>query len=341
MNAAAGSAAAASLPITAKRTRQITTPEGLRLPLVLASRGARAGALILDVLIILFSLILFHIVLLAVAGGLIAGVGSGSFAVSSGASEFLLILLIIGLFVSWYGYFLVQELGPRGATLGKRIMGIRVAARRGERLTPEAVIARNLLRDIEIFYPLVFILSSAFQALDGGESSTLVWAAAGWFALFALLPFFNRDALRAGDIIAGTWVVETPRVRLARALSITGPAAATTAAKGAAIGAATGATTGAGNQASITFSDAELAVYGERELQVLERLLREDKDEALATVHAAIYRKIGRDAPQADAPGRDSATADQRAFLEAFYAALRDKLEKDMRFGKRKADKFS
>lgn len=337
MNAAAGSAAAASLPITAKRTRQITTPEGLRLPLVLASRGARAGALILDVLIILFSLILFHIVLLAVAGGLIAGVGSGSFAAPSGASEFLLILLIIGLFLSWYGYFLVQELGPRGATLGKRIMGIRVAARRGERLTPEAVIARNLLRDIEIFYPLVFILSSAFQALDGGESSTLVWAAAGWFALFALLPFFNRDALRAGDIIAGTWVVETPRVRLARALSTTAPAAATTLATAA----AAGATTGAGTQASITFSDAELAVYGERELQVLERLLREDKDEALATVHGAICRKIGRDAPQAGAAGRDSASADQRAFLEAFYAALRAKLEKDMRFGKRKADKFS
>ena len=32
---------------------------------------------------------------------------------------------------------------------------------------------------------------------------------------------------------------------------------------------------------------------------------------------------------------------DERAFLEAFYAQLRARLEGGMRFGKRKADKFS
>ena len=44
---------------------------GLTLPLVIASRGARAGALILDVMIILFALITFHIVLIAVGTGII------------------------------------------------------------------------------------------------------------------------------------------------------------------------------------------------------------------------------------------------------------------------------
>ncbi|MEO1222144.1 MAG: RDD family protein, partial [Pseudomonadota bacterium] len=77
--------------------------------------------------------------------------------------------------------------------------------------------------------------------------------------------------------------------------------------------------------------DAELSVYGEHELQVLERVLRDGKDEALDPVHAAICRKIGWD------PG----AGDERAFLEAFYAQLRAKLEGDMRFGKRKADKHS
>ena len=37
----------------------------------------------------------------------------------------------------------------------------------------------------------------------------------------------------------------------------------------------------------------------------------------------------------------DPGAGDERAFLEAFYAQLRAKLEGDMRFGKRKANKFS
>ncbi|MFN3990488.1 MAG: RDD family protein [Erythrobacter sp.] len=307
--------AAASPAVAAKRTRTILTPEGLALPLVIASRGARAGALIIDVMIILFALIAFHIVLIAVAGGLIDAAGGAIGGAPSGAAEFLQVLLIIGVFLSWYGYFLVQELGPRGATLGKRILGIRVAARGQARLTPEAIIARNLLRDIELFYPLVFIIASGLLTLENGAPSAMTWAAAGWFGLFLLLPFFNRDALRAGDIIAGTWVVEAPRLALADALS------------------ASAGTSGDSNLSATRyrFGAAALGIYGERELQVLERLLREGEPDALATVHRTICAKIGWE------PGE----GDERAFLEAFYAALRDKLEKDMRYGKRKADKFS
>lgn len=146
---------------------------------------------------------------------------------------------------------------------------------------------------------------------------TLAWATTGWFALFALFPFFNRDALRAGDIIAGTWVVEAPRGRLAATLSTQGAAATRRASE----------ITGARYE----FGEVELSVYGEKELQPLEKMLRESQPEALAAVHAAICRKIGWN------PGE----GDERAFLEAFYAQLQAKLEGDMRFGKRKADKFS
>lgn len=310
-----------ALPVAQKRAREVMTPEGLAVPLTLAARGSRAGALILDVMIIMFGLIAFHIALITVASGLIDGSADMFASAPSGASEFLQIMLIIVVFISWYGYFLVQELGPRGATLGKRIVGIRIAARRGERLTPEAVIARNLLRDIEIFYPLVFMLVTAINAIDGAESGAMIWVALAWFALFLLLPFFNRDALRAGDIIAGTWVVEAPRTRLAKVLSA--PGGAGNAAAG----------TDAGNGAQYQFADAQLAIYGERELQVLEKMLRDANTESLVTVHGTICAKIGRDAAQS--------AGDERAFLEAFYAALRARLEKNMRFGKRKADKFS
>jgi uncharacterized RDD family membrane protein YckC len=299
-----------------RRARSLVTPEGLVLPLTLASRGARAGALILDIMIITFGLIAFQLVLLWVAGGLLAGTRFDPDAMSGGALEFLGILAALFVFAVWYGYFLVQELGPRGATLGKRIVGIRIAARDSARLTPEAVIARNLLRDIEIFYPLVTLLVLAFLADTGQEIGALGWVMTGWFALFLLFPFFNQDRLRAGDIVAGTWVVERPRAKLAAILSTRGATAA-----------GASAVTGARYE----FGERELSVYGEKELQTLERMLRDSRPEALAAVHAAICRKIGWE------PG----AGDERAFLEAFYAQLRAKLEGDMRFGKRKADKFS
>ncbi|MGY6551210.1 MAG: RDD family protein [Erythrobacter sp.] len=305
---------AAALPVNDARRRELITPEGLALPLTLASRGSRAGALLLDVLIIVAGLLAFNIALVSVAGGLVDGASGGA---GGGAGEFIQIVLIIGGFLGWYGYFLAQELGPRGATLGKRIMGIRVATRRGERLTPEAVIARNLLRDIEIFYPLVFILVTGLMAIAGEAAGTMIWAAAAWFALFLLLPFFNRDALRAGDIIAGTWVLEVPRKQLGKALSVAQGANAADAAA----------------NTQYQFGERELGIYGERELQVLERMLREAGDPALETVRIAICRKIEREP--------ETGAGNPRAFLEAFYAALRAKLEKDMRFGKRKADKFS
>jgi uncharacterized RDD family membrane protein YckC len=300
-----------------KRARTLVTPEGLTLPITLASRSARAGALIIDVMILVFSIIAVQLLLLWLAAGVLDGTALDPDNLNQSAAEFLGIVLALFVFVAWYGYFLVQELGPRGATLGKRIVGIRIAARGAMRLTPEAVIARNLLRDIEIFYPLVTLVVLLSMAGREGDIGVLGWVVTGWFALFLLFPFFNRDGLRAGDIIAGTWVVERPRAKLAAVLSAQGAAAAAGASE----------VTGV----RYDFGEAELSIYGEKELQTLERMLRDAQPDALAAVHAAICRKIGWN------PG----AGDERAFLEAFYAQLRAKLEGDMRFGKRKADKFS
>ena len=66
-------------------------------------------------------------------------------------------------------------------------------------------------------------------------------------------------------------------------------------------------------------------------MQALEQVLRDDQQAALVAVAEAICTKIGWNA----------GSGDERAFLEAFYAQLRAKLERDMRFGKRKADKYS
>ena len=300
--------AAPHLAQRAKRRREVVTPEGIALSFTVASRSARAGALILDLVLMTVVGIGVTLLLIWIGGGLFDGAGEND--EMSGAAEFIAVFWTLFWFLLWNGYFMVMEMGPRGATFGKRAAGIRVASYDGGRLTPEAVVARNLLRDIELFLPLVFVLVA-----PSGEAGLAGIAAAAWFLVFVLFPFFNRDALRAGDLIAGTWVVEAPRAKLAQALSTEGAARE-----------GSSSLTGA----EYRFGEAELAIYGEYELQTLERVLRDGRPDALESVHQAICRKIGWN------PG----SGDERAFLEAFYAQLRAKLEGEMRFGKRKADKF-
>lgn len=293
-----------------KRRRTVVTPEGVAMPVTVASRGARVAALLLDFFILYVGMFIFILLMLWLASGLFEELIDAADEQVSGAAEFLAIVVILFFFLARYGYFLAFELGPRGATLGKRAVGIRIAARDGGRLTAEAVIARNLLRDIEMFLPIAFLLGA-----PSGEMGNAGIAGMIWFVLFMLFPFFNKDAMRAGDVIAGTWVLEAPRAKLGDALST--------------MGAADGRSDLTGVQ--YEFGEAELAIYGEHELQTLERVLRADDQKAIAAVHETICNKIGW------APG----AGDERAFLEAYYAQLRARLETDMRFGKRKADKFS
>lgn len=293
------------------RDRMMITPEGIALPITVASRGARAGALLLDFTFITLLMIGTTIALISMLGGmanLFSRMEDGSEVAS--ALEFLFVVWIIAMFLFRNAYFLFFELGPRGATPGKRIVGIRIAARDGGRLSVDMVVARNLLRDIELFLPLVFVSSA-----NDGDGSPAGIAAALWFLIFAFFPFFNRDRLRAGDIVAGSWVVETPRRKLEAAMSVP-PAQATGA---------------SAVQETYRFSDEELAVYGEYELQTLERILRENRTASLVKVHEAISRKIGH----------EYGKGDERAFLEAYYTQLRARLESNMRMGERKADKHA
>ncbi len=293
----------------ASRNRTVITPEGVALPFVLATRAARAAALMLDLTLITVAMVVTTLTLMWLAKGVgVAFEDLDGGSPKSRAVQALIVVWIIAMFLFRNAWFLFFELGPRGATPGKRIVGIRIAARGAERLTTEAVIARNIVRDIELFMPAVFI-GGAISA--GGDTDVAGWAGAIWFAIFVLFPFFNRDALRCGDVIAGTWVVEAPRRRLGQALSVGGATA----------------TIPEGYQ----FTARELAVYGEYELQTLERVLREGRGPALDDVADAISRKIGRPYP---------ANA-ERAFLEAYYLQLRGQLEQGMRLGRRKADKYA
>jgi uncharacterized RDD family membrane protein YckC len=293
------------------RERMLVTPEGVALPVVIASRSSRFGGVVLDLVLLMLAMVGATLLLLLTGAGLNTLTGGLIDRLeSSQALQFLIVLWFALMFLLRHGWFLFFELGPRGATPGKRITGMRVAARGGGQLTAEMVLARNLMRDVEIYLPLALV----FGRMGGAEWDPTAWVATAWFLLFALFPLFNRDRLRAGDLIAGTWVIEAPRHKLEAALS-TGSSAAS----------GTSAMTGA----AYRFSDAELAIYGEYELQTLERVLRDGRPDALSAVQAAICRKIGWE------PG----AGDERAFLEAYYTQLRARLEAGMRLGRRKADK--
>jgi len=273
--------------------RQIVTPEGVPLTVELAERGERATAFLIDLVIwFLASAAVFLTLLLTPFRGM-----SG------------LILLSIMLFIAFIArnlYFIHFELSWHGTTPGKRIIGIRVIDRHGGPLLPSAVIARNLTREIEIFIPFSVLLS-ALAASASGRLEYLFLAA--WLICFVALIFFNRDRMRAGDMIAGTIVIALPRQRLLRDLVET--------------------------TARFTFSDRQLQAYGALELQVLEELLR--RPDASTAPHLfrdvcdRICRKIDWKEPVSE--------QETVVFLRDFYTAQRAYLEREQLFGRPLADK--
>jgi uncharacterized RDD family membrane protein YckC len=276
--------------------RQFITPEGVDLQLTLGSASSRACALIIDLVIMVVSLVIITVIALILA----VSVGMKS-------AEPWAVIWLLGFFVLRNGYFIAFELAPRAATPGKRLLGLRVVARDGGRLTGEAVFVRNAMREIEVFLPLTFLLASsaagdpvqAWQTLLG-----LVWTGA-----FLLFPWFNRDRLRVGDFVAGTWIVEAPRRSLT--IDLAGGAV--------------------DPHRQFAFSREQVAAYGVKELQVLEAVLRARDGRTLAAVADRIRSKIGWFK-------LDDET--DLAFLTAYYAALRGRLEHRLLFGHRRRDKF-
>ena len=275
--------------------REIITPEGVPLTVELAEYSERAIALVIDLVILLIAglVILF----------------ASTFLVFEGMSAVIVIaVLLLILFFLRNVYFIHFELTGRGATPGKRIVGIRVTDRRGGPLRASAGIARNLTREIEVFIPAGILMS-----VPGGGASGIQWGyllVVGWLICFAALMFFNRDRMRAGDLIAGTMVIALPHRRLLTDLVET--------------------------RARFVFADHQLRAYGARELQVLEDLLRRadatNSPDVLREVCGRICRKINWT--------EEVAAADTALFLRDFYTAQRAFLEREQLFGRRRADKF-
>ena len=280
------SAAPVSVSPLDKSTRELITPEGIDLRLVLADGGERAAAFLLDLAIMVGLLIGATILILIV-----------SLSSSYSPKELLFALWFLVFFFLRNFYFMAFELTPRAATPGKRALGIRVAMRDGGPLTAEAIFLRNATRELELFLPL-----SVLTAPGIGIDAWVALMGLVWCGVFVLFPLFNKDRLRVGDLISGTWVVRAPK----RVLDIDLAA----------------------NPAG-SFSNEALDAYGVKELNVLEDVLRRKDPAVLAAVAMRIRSKIG---VRADLPDLE--------FLQSYYTALRGRLEQRLLFGRRRRDKF-
>jgi hypothetical protein len=159
------------------------------------------------------------------------------------------------------------------------------------------------MREIEVFLPLSFL---GAQAAQGLADTFLTIFALLWSGIFLFFPLFNRDRLRVGDLVAGTWVVCNEKAGLSADL------------------------VGSAHRPRRTFRPAALELYGVYELQTLEDVLRTENPDAITTVARTIRAK-------ADLPD----DGDDYGFLSDYYAALCARLESRLMVGRRRENKFS
>ena len=281
--------------------RVLITPEGIDLSVEIATMGARATAFFLDVIIIAGAMAALAVATILLLSRIHPTQESGQWVAGVAG-----VVLVLGFFLFRNCYFLYFELGSRAAPPGKRAAGLRVIARNGGALTAQAIFTRNALRELEVFLPLSFLVMKP-QGLD----TFTVLAGLVWSGVFALFPLMNRDRLRVGDLVAGTAVVRERNGKLKRDLTTAIDRHAPT--------------------SVFDFSPAQLAIYGVKELQLLEEVLRTSRIATQKAVADRIRTKIG---------WRRSETESDFEFLEAFYASLRGRLEREVIMGRRKADKF-
>lgn len=274
----------------------IVTPEGTELSFELAHPMERALAYLLDLVIVV---VIYTVILLV-----------GLFLSFAAELEPVLALTLFGLFALWHGYFLFFEIRFQGATPAKRALGLRVLSRDGGQLTIESIVARNVMRDLEVLIPLAAVLQP--QAVTGRAPWWLAYPAVAFLLLIALLPLLTKDRTRSGDLVAGTVVVKVPAAALLK-----------DEAKGS-------------RSAKLRFTPEQLSVYGELELETLADLLRSHDDgraepEALREVARTIAGRIRFD-------GNEPA-AEPLLFLRAFYRDQRSALERELLMGRRIANK--
>ena len=282
-----------------KSQREVITPEGVGVYLEVAPMTSRLMAFMIDV-----SLIALFCLTIAIAGWV-----SLSIAASESSGVFSA-LFLVAFFVIRTFYFMAFEIAWRGQTPGKRLFSLRVVDAHGGRLTPGALMVRNLTREVELFLPWIAVIVP--EQFIPGHAAPVVMFALGWTFILMAMPWLNRDRMRVGDLAASTIVIREPKVHLFEQV--------------------TASARGYAPSSRYRFTVEQLDMYGIYEMEVLEDFLRQYPSEAAMR---AVAEKIAAKIAWRGEPW----VSDVRIFLEEFYDALRARREQQLLFGKRQESK--
>jgi uncharacterized RDD family membrane protein YckC len=146
----------------------VATPERVSFSYETANLGSRFVAQLIDI---------------AALAGMLAGLGALSAALAAVIHDptIPLLILLIGGFAIFWGYFVVSEAVWSGQTLGKRVLRLRAVDVRGGPITVSQALIRNLVRLVD-FLPSYYLVG-------------------------AVAIFVTRRNQRLGDLAAGTVVV--------------------------------------------------------------------------------------------------------------------------------------
>ncbi len=147
------------------------TPENVRIEYELAGLASRGGAAIVDTLV-------QALIILVVLGIRLLLINYGKWPGTTWADA----VLVIAMFVVWYGYFVYFETVWSGQTPGKRHGRLRAVREGGLPMNFTSAAVRNLVRTVD-FLPIMYILGAIVILCSGSNK-------------------------RLGDIAAGTLVVK-------------------------------------------------------------------------------------------------------------------------------------
>lgn len=159
------------------RPDRTVTPEAVTITVDVAGLGSRMIAWLIDT-----------VIQIAIVVPIVIGVGAGDL---SGSIEVVVLSLL--LFLIFWGYYPIFELSWQGRTPGKRAQRIRVVRTDGQPAGAAAIMVRNLIRILDVFFfPFLAVISM----------------------------IVTTRAQRLGDLAAGTMVVREGKLTAPRPLAL-------------------------------------------------------------------------------------------------------------------------
>ncbi|MHC5081114.1 MAG: RDD family protein [Planctomycetota bacterium] len=276
------------------------TPDDFLVKLAPAEIAERLGALLIDGgILVLSTLVLIVALLIPFFLVALSGAQLGLYVAS--------LFVVINFFV-WNGYFIYFEWKWMGIAPGKKLVGIQVIRPHHGVLTLGSVLARGFAREVEIFLPIKILIMMRVGNSD--EGALFLWCGA-----LCLVPLLNAGRRRAGDYIAGTFVVKRPQwPELPRDVSQAAPASVEE------------------EKSAWTFTTPMLEIYGTAQLNALQEVLgrpgfKSPSDRRLLVeIKDKVATKIDYPDPVPD--------AEAHAFLLAFYTTMREYLEGQLASGR-------